>query len=96
MRVTKQDLQVKIGHLNKLTEKDWTLSQAYGGYAVTRVVNVGGGESHLFRCLGHMPARELAMRLDAYIDGHEDGYEQGYEQGFDVGYEQHKADNANI
>ena len=72
MRVTKAELQHKIDYLNKLTNKDWLLSQAYGGYAVTRVVTASGGESHLFRNLGHMPAKDLSQRLSAYIQGIED------------------------
>lgn len=75
MRVTKSDLQNKVDYINKLTGQAWLLSQAYGGYAVTRVVNAGGGESHLFRHLGHMPAKELGLRMAAYIQGIEDARE---------------------
>lgn len=75
MRVTKAELQHKIDYLNKLTNKDWFLSQAYGGYSVVRVVTAGGGESHLFRHLGHMPAKDLSHRLSAYTQGIEDAKE---------------------
>jgi hypothetical protein len=71
-RVTKLDLQLKIDYLNKLTGKGYFLSQQCGGYAVTRKVNERGGESHLFRHLGHMPAAELFIRLSAYLQGIED------------------------
>ena len=72
MRVKKADLQRHIDYLNKLTQKDWFMSQACGGYAVTRIVTAGGGESHLFRHDGHVPAKELALKLSAYIQGIED------------------------
>lgn len=75
MRVTKAELQHKVNYLNRLTGQAWRISQAYGGYAVTRVVNERGGESHLFRYLGHMPAKELCLRLSAYTQGIEDARE---------------------
>jgi hypothetical protein len=72
MRITKKTLQVQVDYLNKLTNKEWFLSQQLGGFAVTRIVTAGGGESHLFRHSGHMPARELLERLTSYIQGIED------------------------
>lgn len=72
MRVTKAELNHKIDHLNKLTEKEWFLSQAYGGYDVVRVVNASGGQTGLFRHQGHVPAKELAFKLAAYCQGYED------------------------
>lgn len=75
MRVTKSELQHKINYLNSLTNKAWFLSQAYGGYSVVRVVTTGGGESDLFRGLGHMPAKDLSVRLNAYMQGIEDARE---------------------
>lgn len=74
-RITKNELESKIEYLSKLTGREWRLSQAYGGYNVTRVINAGGGESDLFRCSGHVPARELALKLSAYCQGYEDAKE---------------------
>jgi len=77
MRVTKAELNHKIDYLNKLTEKDWFLSQAYGGYNVVRVVNASGGQTDLFRHHGHVTAKELALKLSAYCQGIEDTKEKG-------------------
>jgi len=85
MRVTKAVLQHKIDYLNRLnrlTEKDWKLSQAYGGYNVVRVVNAKSGETDLFRHQGHVPAKELALKLSAYLNGYcqakDDVIEEGH------------------
>lgn len=78
MRTTKADLNHKIDYLNKLTEKEWFLSQAYGGYSVVRVVNARGGQTDLFGYQGHIKAKELALKLSAYCQGIEDAKsEQG-------------------
>jgi hypothetical protein len=44
------------------------LSRAYGGFCLHRMVNEGGGVSDVFRC-GHVPARDLANRMHAFLDG---------------------------
>lgn len=47
------------------------LSGAYGGYALHQMANDGGGVRDLFG--GHMPKRELAARMHAYLRGMDDG-----------------------
>lgn len=42
------------------------ISQAYGGYSLHRMVTDGGGVSDVFSC-GHIPARQLADRMYAYM-----------------------------
>ena len=81
MRVTKKMLEAKVELLNKVTNSPqeyrtgsntnighYMLDGAYGGYALHRVMNETGGVNNVFRC-GHVPARELAGLVDAYIQG---------------------------
>lgn len=44
------------------------ISGAYGGYALHRMVNEGGGVSDIFS-RGHMPARELYELIHAFRRG---------------------------
>lgn len=44
------------------------ISQAYGGYALHRMHNEGGGVSEPLNT-GHIPARELSGLISAYIAG---------------------------
>ena len=44
------------------------LSRAYGGFCLHQMVTDGGGVSDVFRC-GHVPARDLANRMHAFLDG---------------------------
>ena len=44
------------------------ISQAYGGYALHRMHNEGGGVSEPLST-GHVPARELSGLISAYIAG---------------------------
>ena len=44
------------------------LSRAYGGFCLHRIVNEGGGVRDVFGC-GHVPARDLANRMHAFIAG---------------------------
>lgn len=44
------------------------LSRAYGGFSLHRMVTDGGGVSDVFGC-GHVPARDLANRMHAFLDG---------------------------
>lgn len=44
------------------------LSRAYGGYCLHRMSNEGGGVRDVFSC-GHVPARDLANRMHAYLAG---------------------------
>jgi hypothetical protein len=44
------------------------ISGAYGGYCLHRMVTEGGGVTDVFSC-GHVPARELADRMYAFVRG---------------------------
>ena len=44
------------------------LSRAYGGYSLHRMGTDDGGVSDVFGC-GHVPARDLANRMHAFLDG---------------------------
>ena len=44
------------------------LSRAYGGCCLHQIVNEGGGVRDVFGC-GHVPARDLANRMHAYLAG---------------------------
>ena len=47
---------------------NYHLSRAYGGYCLHRMANEGGGVYDVFSC-GHVPARDLANRMHAFIAG---------------------------
>lgn len=44
------------------------LDGAYGGYALYRIMNEGGGVTDVFNG-GHMPKRELQARMFAFLEG---------------------------
>lgn len=44
------------------------LSRAYGGYSLHRMCNEAGGVRDVFGC-GHVPARDLANRMHAFLAG---------------------------
>ena len=44
------------------------LSRAYGGFCLHQMVTDGGGVRDVFGC-GHVPARELADRMHAFLAG---------------------------
>lgn len=46
---------------------NYHLSGAYGGYALHRMCNQGGGITDIFH--GHMPKRDLYGKMHAYLDG---------------------------
>ena len=48
---------------------NYHLSGAYGGYALHRMHNLGGGVSDVFQC-GHVSKREMLNRLNAFIAGY--------------------------
>ena len=48
---------------------NYHLSRAYGGFALHRMCNLGGGVSDVFQC-GHVPKRELLDRMYAFINGY--------------------------
>jgi len=47
---------------------NYHLSYAYGGVCLHRMSNTSGGVSDVFSC-GHIPKRELADRMHAFLDG---------------------------
>lgn len=80
-RITDKHLQAKIDWLNKITGSPsepyvggkaqigcYHLSHAYGGVCLHRMHNEGGGVTSPLSC-GHVPKRELAGLLDAFIKG---------------------------
>ena len=46
----------------------YTISGAYGGVSLHRIVNENGGVTDVFGC-GHMPKRELYDRMEAFLRG---------------------------
>lgn len=86
-RITIKDLRALCDRLNKLTDSpmqywgdgkanvgNYHISQAYGGYALHRVHNQGGGITTPLSSY-HRPARELWEQMQAYLHGFEDGKE---------------------
>ena len=47
---------------------NYHLSRAYGGFCLHQMVNEGGGVRDVFSC-GHVPARDLANRMHAFLSG---------------------------
>jgi hypothetical protein len=47
---------------------NYRLSRAYGGFCLHQMVNEGGGVRDVFLC-GHVPARDLANRMHAFLSG---------------------------
>ena len=47
---------------------NYHLSRAYGGFCLHRMSNTDGGVRDVFGC-GHVPARDLANRMHAYLAG---------------------------
>ncbi len=84
-RITRTFLEAKADTLNRMTKSPvepsrmvdgkWTanvgnyhISGANGGYCLHRMVNESGGVRDVFNC-GHIPARELAGLMSAYMAG---------------------------
>ena len=84
-RITRSFLEAKVRTLNsmmampqdsytrindKLTANigNYHISGANGGFCLHRMVTEGGGVSDVFSC-GHIPARELAGLISAYMAG---------------------------
>jgi hypothetical protein len=84
-RITRQFLDAKADTLNGMTNSpvepyrtvdgkavankgNYHISGAYGGYCLHRMCNESGGVSDVFSC-GHIPARELAGLMSAYMAG---------------------------
>ena len=67
-RITKEDLEIKIGDINYLLDTEaYFLSGAYGGYRLERNGKYGG-TSDVFN-VGFMPKRKLYEHLMAFIKG---------------------------
>lgn len=83
--ITKKFLEAQVERLNRATgsplapyvrEGDkhvaqigcYHLSGAYGGYSLHRIKTDGGGISDVFKC-GHVPKRELSIRISAMLSG---------------------------
>jgi hypothetical protein len=84
-RITRAHLEAKARTLNGMTKSPvessrtvdgkWTanvgnyhISRAYGGYCLHRMATEGGGVSDVFDC-SHIPARQLAALMSAYMAG---------------------------
>lgn len=80
-RITEKHLQAIVDRLNRLTGMplapyidgkaqigNYHLSHAYGGVALHRMYNESGGVSSPLST-GHIPKRELANLMHAYIAG---------------------------
>lgn len=84
-RITRAHLDAKVATINSMTKSpaepyrtvdgkviankgNYHISGAYGGYCLHRMVNESGGVSDVFSC-GHIPARELAGLMSAYMYG---------------------------
>ena len=60
------------GRVNKTAIGHHTLSSAYGGYSLHRIVNESGGAVDIFLC-GHVQAGILYKMMQAYLQGVLDG-----------------------
>lgn len=84
-RITRALLDAKAHTLNLMTNSpaepyrtvdgrvvankgNYHISGAYGGYCLHRMCNESGGVRDVFSC-GHIPARELAGLMSAYMSG---------------------------
>lgn len=81
MRTTRKHLENKAAHLNKIMGQPaeymtngainpghYSISGAYGGYALHQTVNTSGGVRDVFGT-GHTPAGNLAALMSAFILG---------------------------
>ena len=77
MRVLKRHILQSINTINAIkgikeprlgSPGSYSLSEAYGGCSLHKVVNAGGGVEDVFRC-GHVPKKELMYRIQAFIHG---------------------------
>jgi hypothetical protein len=84
-RITRAHLDAKCATINSLAKSplepsrmvdgkyvanvgNYHISGAYGGYCLHRMATEGGGVRDVFSC-GHVPARELAGLMSAYMAG---------------------------
>lgn len=80
-RVTEKDLEAIVNRINRITNSplepyingkaqpgNYHISHAYGGVALHRMSNTSGGVSSPLST-GHIPKRELAGLMYAFING---------------------------
>jgi hypothetical protein len=80
-RVTEKDLEAIVNRINRITGSpaepyingkaqpgNYHISHAYGGVCLHRMSNTGGGVSSPLS-IGHIPKRELAALMYAFING---------------------------
>jgi len=84
-RITRAFLDARVATLNSMTKSpaepyrtvdgktvanagNYHISGAYGGYSLHRMCNASGGVSDVFS-VGHIPARQLAALMSAYMTG---------------------------
>jgi hypothetical protein len=84
-RITRAHLDAKATTLNSMTKSpvepyrtvdgkavankgNYHISGSYGGYCLHRMCNESGGVSDVFSC-GHIPAKQLAALMSAYMVG---------------------------
>jgi len=80
-RITEKDLQAIVNRINRITNSpaepyingkaqigNYHISHAYGGVALHRMHNENGGVSSPLST-GHIPKRELAALMYAFING---------------------------
>lgn len=89
-RITRGHLQAAVDRINRIMNRPaqymaedgktnighFHLSQAYGGYCLCVTTNEMGAEGHVVS-MGHIPARDLLNRMQAFISGIEYGKELG-------------------
>lgn len=86
-RVTEKELRTICDRINRITNSplatygengsnvgNYCLDHAYGGVALHRIANTDGGCEDVLRC-GHVPKRELARLMYAFVLGIEAGEE---------------------
>jgi hypothetical protein len=92
-RITVKDLRPMLDRLNSITQNPqepvadgrfqpgcYTLSEAYGGVALTQIKSTSGAEDDVFRT-GHIKKRELYDKLTAFLDGLDLGLSMGEDDG---------------
>jgi len=85
--ITRKELEIVADRINRVTNNPidpwgdngsnvgtYYISGAYGGYNLEQIVNEQGGCRSVLRC-GHISARELYYRMQAYLQGYEEAKE---------------------
>ena len=67
--ISKSELEQLTDMVNRILDTDkYVLSYAYGGVALDKICNDGGGVVDVFNS-GHITKRDLHGRISAFIDG---------------------------